>query len=171
MKTGTVILYRTRLSLKPISWLSRAIQIITNCRYNHVAVIINDEDGCWIIEQQGKCWMRPASEYLNRPHNEYILLEPLFDFDENEFRKKMKSRLGKGYDVRLLFEQLWYQIALKFNSFSLPLQLKIWWGRKLRQNELHVCTEYIAYGFGFNEPYTYTAKTFLSSELFKEYNL
>lgn len=42
MKTGDILLFTTKLTFNPISWLGCLIQKFTNTRYSHVGMIVKD---------------------------------------------------------------------------------------------------------------------------------
>ena len=149
-ETGDIILYRNEFVWnEPVTWLSCVERWVTNCRYDHAAIVV-----------QGKMYEALSSGIVSRdilPHIlrdncKMIALRPLNKVGA-DWVVRAKIKVGTKYGVSGLFEQLIYRIFGK------------WMGHTQRKRM--ICTQYVAWVYGKSEWFKFSAKEFLEDEGFE----
>lgn len=146
LETGDIVLFRTKPSLNPLSWVAAGIRFFTRYRYNHVGIVVSNWDKLFINEAVEKGVLSiPLEGRLDG--QEIKIIRGINSIDEKVFARKANSFLGKtGYDFSsLLLFQLWFQLTGK------------WVGKKGdRASRRLYCSEYAAYMYELKDWWTYS---------------
>lgn len=82
-----------------------AVRAYTGSRYTHVAIIVIDDDRCWVYDSMNGIGVRklPLADYLAvQAPDEVSLLHPRREMSDDEvvlFRAALESQLGRSYSV------------------------------------------------------------------------
>lgn len=71
--------------LQPITWLSYFIRVFTCSKWNHLAIMVQDATGTWVIESIGQgVTIKPVAEWLTHADRIVLPLTPRKEVDASE---------------------------------------------------------------------------------------
>lgn len=159
--SGDVVLFRTPLSLNPMTWLSWCIRHITGYAYNHVAICVCNWETPFLNEAVGRGVVtNPAAPRLEGRRYK-VLRMPLLPFpDERAFAVRANSLIDrtKYSPTRLLLYQLWKHLT---GHWALS-------AAKSKDTSRMICSEYAAWALSMEGWEQYSPEDFEISGLFYE---
>lgn len=167
VQEGDVVLFRTPFEpfYYPMSMLSTAIRFFTQCDYNHCAVVAKKDDRLVLIEAKAEGVVsNPVENVISRDHDKIMILR--MSNPPVSVSEKAISRIGVpyDYDVLLLFQVLYRLPKLITGRYGK------WYGPTGTDAAgEEVCSELVAYSYGFPEFWTYSASELIANQDFKVY--
>lgn len=152
---GDVILFRTKPTFNPLTWIAAAIRLFTNYKYNHCGTVVSKKSVLWLYEMTEKGLEKT------------ILDERIKDADISVLRKGINGQFSKNADsVETLNGYDFVSLFLYQPIFQLT---NIWIGReKEKAKKKMYCSEYCAFLHGLNEWWTYSPDMLGKNNRFKK---
>jgi hypothetical protein len=153
-KAYAVVVHNPLELLKPLTYFSTLIRLVTGSYWNHTANLFVDADKqIYVSEATGKgVTMQPLYRWFNsNPNRKFAIVKGL----EYDNPKKIKSYLGIKYDLRIVWQfSLWLLARKWFGSDS---NITKWFENENNPTKLF-CSEYTAECIGLHKPYTRSPK-------------